>query len=66
MPNSATRSAVRRGRRGHDLQPRRMLQRPEPRAAVRGDARSIRNALIILCLGAAMSASGVGVGVGVG
>lgn len=33
-----------------------MLHRPEPAAAVRGDARTIRNALIIVCLGAAMSA----------
>lgn len=33
-----------------------MLHRPEPSAAVRGDARTIRNALIIVCLGAAMSA----------
>ncbi len=33
-----------------------MLHRPEPPPAVRGDARTIRNALIIVCLGAAMSA----------
>lgn len=33
-----------------------MLHRPDPSPAVRGDARTIRNALIIVCLGAAMSA----------
>ncbi len=32
------------------------MRRPQARAAVRGDARTIRNALIIVCLGALMSA----------
>jgi EmrB/QacA subfamily drug resistance transporter len=55
MPGSATRSATRRRRRGHDHE-RLWLRRPEPRAAVRGDARTIRNALTIVCLGSLMSA----------
>jgi EmrB/QacA subfamily drug resistance transporter len=55
MPSSVTGNATRRRRRGHDHE-RPWLRRPEPQAAVRGDARTIRNALTIVCLGSFMSA----------
>ncbi len=45
-----------RTRRGHELRRRAHLPRREARAAARGDSRAIRNALIIICLGALMSA----------
>jgi len=42
--------------RGQDLDRRVPPHRPKPHTAVRGDARTIRNALIIVCLGSVMSA----------
>ena len=56
MANSLKPTSLHRRRRGHDLHRRRVLHRPQPSPAVRGDARTIRNALIIVCLGATMSA----------
>jgi EmrB/QacA subfamily drug resistance transporter len=56
MANSLEQTSRHRRRRGHELYRRRVVHRPQPSPAVRGDARTIRNALIIVCLGATMSA----------
>ncbi len=56
MAISVKRTSVDHRRRGHELHLRRVLHRPEPSPAIRGDAVAIRNALIIVGLGATMSA----------
>ncbi len=56
MPNSLKTKPRGNGRGRRTFTRRAAPHRPQPRAAVRGDARTIRNALIIVCLGALMSA----------
>jgi EmrB/QacA subfamily drug resistance transporter len=55
VANSLTTIPTPRGRRGPDIT-RRSSLRPEPSGAAQGDARTIRNALIVLCLGSLVSA----------